>query len=99
MNISTSTDLELHGDFNQKAICSFCNHKKPSATWTTKDMVTLYVCPYCAVNTLPRFMADALMDQGDENALGKHWDQAATNYWKALAFNIRRVLINRREKI
>jgi hypothetical protein len=74
--------------------CSFCLVEPASGWWDAIPSVVA-CCPDCAVEILPKLMADSLVgDRGQEPQTGDHlrraWDRAAMFFWRAAALAIGR---------
>ncbi len=74
---------------NSKVACSFCdkevaNHQYQGGEWHTNGG-TVYCCHRCAVDVLPRLMADSVhVAQNGYVEGGKALEVASGNFWKAM---------------
>lgn len=70
-----------------KGKCDLCGEPASNAYWEGSG-ITLEVCEGCAVNILPRIIADAvtLTGAGDHNRSKVVLMQVERQFWRALAF-------------
>jgi hypothetical protein len=84
------TTPEMYGE--QWAKCTFCGENTARAYWRCVEK-DVSVCRSCAVEVLPRLMADALVgEHGDNpNAYGQvhhHLERVLTNFWQGVTIAV-----------
>lgn len=79
--------------------CSFCGERHATAFW--QDWRTVSCCRRCAVEVLPKLMADAVVGEhgsqpGMVGTVRRYLDLATATFWQAAATAIHRTGRNRR---
>lgn len=84
MRITNPKDLDNVLDFShENAVCSICD-EKPHAFWSGWKWV--YVCSSCAVEILPKLIADAIWLRTESTDDAKQMLTAITGaYWEGIA--------------
>lgn len=73
-------------DANERMPCFHCGKRESRAMWSGWQE-HLYVCEFCALDILPRLLADALSVSADNpiDAFSRALEQAKGRFWYAVA--------------
>jgi hypothetical protein len=74
-------------------VCSFCGQPYAAAWWLGHQPIS--VCRKCAIENLPRLLADAVAGENADGPnvasnLHRAWEQAETRFWMAASCAISR---------
>ena len=99
MTTTTTADC-LGADIRQ---CFACDRPNASAYWRG-DWLIVSICRECAVNVLPRLLADAITGEGGDlpdvvGTLRRAWQDAERAFWQAATVAVSRgAAVARRER-
>ncbi len=72
-------------------VCSICGRRRATAWW--RGQTILSICRPCALDVLPKLLADALVGEGPSNESQLHADAANVlrTFWTAAKLALKRV--------
>lgn len=72
------------GNLFKDSKCGICGNSKAVAGWMGQDL--LAVCRGCAIEVLPKLLADAVVGKHSDNSTAiSAWKSAEKHYWYAVA--------------
>lgn len=76
--------------------CSFCGDSALTGFWSGHAKVGC--CGHCAVEVLPKLIADSLFHLPKRPDVDKVLDRILVNFWQAVAFRLSRAFAKERDK-